>query len=203
MQLCRLADGCGVALPLLSQHHLIRAAMQHKHGQRLCLLQQCRQIVLVKVRQIIRRQVAFAALIVKVQRFTAVQTAVFILRHHITKGKAQVVGCCPQNQSGESSVLSRSNDGCSTAQAASQKKQPAAGLSAAYLRQYGAQLLHLTRNYLRTRKVEAHYGSVCSSLLRHSCSASAAVTAAAEAMRHNEYSIILTPIRFYNTLYFT
>lgn len=158
--------------------------------------------ILVEVRQKIRCQGAFAALIVKVQRFAAVQTTIFVLRHHITKGKAQIIWRCPQNQAGKSSVLRRRYDGSCTAQAASQKKQLTAGLSAAYLRQYGAQLLHLTRNYLRTRKVKAHYGSVCSSLLRHSCSASAAVTAAAEAVRHNEYSIILTAILFYNTFYF-
>ena len=157
---------------------------------------------MVKVRQKIRCQIAFAAFIVKMQRFAAIQTTIFVLRHHIAECKAQIIRRRPQNQAGKSTVLRRGNDGSSTAQAASQKKQLAVGLSAAYLRQYGAQLLHLTRNYLRTCKVKANYGSMRSSLLRHSCSASAAVTAAAKAMCHNEYSIILTAVRFYNTFYF-
>ena len=129
------------------------------------------------------------------QRFAAVQTTVFVLRHHIAEGKAQIIGRCPQNQAGKSAVLRRSYNRGSTAKAASQKKQLAAGLSAAYLRQYGVQFLHLTRNYLRTRKVKAHYGSMRSSLLRHACSTSAAVTAAAEAVRHNKNGIIITAVR--------
>ena len=133
------------------------------------------------------------------QRFAAVQTTIFVLRHHIAKGKAQIIRRCPQNQTGKSAVLRCSDNGSGTAKAASQKEQLAAGLSAAYLSQYGAQLLHLTRNYLRTCKVEAHHGSMRSSLMRHACSTSAAVAAAAEAVRHNKNSIIITAVRLNKT----
>ena len=133
------------------------------------------------------------------QGFAAVQTTIFVLCHHIAKGKAQIIRRCPQNQAGKSAVLRCSNNGCCTAKAASQKEQPATGLSAAYLRQYGVQLLHLTRNYLRTHKVKAHYGSMRSSLMRNARSTSAAVAAAAEAVRHNKNGIIITTVRLNKT----
>ena len=65
------------------------------------------------------------------------------------------------------------------------------------------QLLYLTRNYLRTRKVKANYGSMRRSLLRHSRSAAAAVAAAAEAMRHNKNGIIVTAVRLNKTFNLT